>query len=366
MKKNVGILDLEQPFKLFENCVIVKGYTRSIIVDLGRKTYYFIPNDLGNIISDFDGKCIREVITHFKPYNASTVKKYFLFLLDKEIIFFTTTPLLFPKIDLTKWSEPSKIYQSIIDIGDNINFLDQSVFNSLDKLNCKYLELRIYKDISFEALCDLLEKIENLSIIGVNLYVRFTVNNLEKEILKITKRYSRINNVFIFNSPFNKQIGFTGKNCSANIYFIIQNIKGCSDCGLVSQNYFAINIKAVTEAINHNSCLNRKLSIDIHGNIKNCPSMKDSFGNIKNTRLEDALVKKGFKKYWDISKDKIKICQDCEFRYICTDCRAYTEDPNDVFSKPLKCGYDPYTGKWKKWSKNPLKQKAIEYYGLDY
>jgi len=93
--------------------------------------------------------------------------------------------------------------------------------------------------------------------------------------------------------------------------------------------------------------------------------MKQSFGNIKDTTLEDALKKRGFKKYWNINKDKIKVCQDCEFRYICTDCRAYLEDPKDIYSKPLKCGYDPYTGKWSEWSTNPLKQKAIKYYGME-
>ena len=62
---------------------------------------------------------------------------------------------------------------------------------------------------------------------------------------------------------------------------------------------------------------------------------------------------------------KIHVCKDCEFRYICTDCRAYIEDPNDILSKPLKCGYNPYTAEWSEWSRNPLKQKAIEQYRID-
>ena len=34
-------------------------------------------------------------------------------------------------------------------------------------------------------------------------------------------------------------------------------------------------------------------------------------------------------------------------------------------SKPLKCGYNPYTGEWEEWSQNPIKQKIIKYYGID-
>ena len=77
--------------------------------------------------------------------------------------------------------------------------------------------------------------------------------------------------------------------------------------------------------------------------------MKDSFGNIRNTKLEDAYSQEKFKKYWNITKDKIKVCKDCEFRYICTDCRAYLADSKDNLSKPLKCGYNPYIGEWSEW-----------------
>ncbi len=50
---------------------------------------------------------------------------------------------------------------------------------------------------------------------------------------------------------------------------------------------------------------------------------------------------------------------------IYTDCRAYIENSEDQFSKPLKCGYDPYTNIWEDWSANPLKQNAIKYYSFE-
>ena len=92
--------------------------------------------------------------------------------------------------------------------------------------------------------------------------------------------------------------------------------------------------------------------------------MSENFGNIKDTSLSEALNKNNFKKYWNITKDQIEICKDCEFRHICTDCRAYIEEPDNQYSKPLKCGYNPYTNEWSEWSTNPLKQKGIEAYGL--
>ena len=101
-------------------------------------------------------------------------------------------------------------------------------------------------------------------------------------------------------------------------------------------------------------------SIDKDGFIRNCPSMPQHFGNIKDTSLENALNHPDFRKYWNVNKDIIEVCKDCEFRHICTDCRAYTERTHfeeDIdLSKPLKCGYNPYTNEWAEWSTNPLKQ----------
>ncbi len=98
--------------------------------------------------------------------------------------------------------------------------------------------------------------------------------------------------------------------------------------------------------------------------------MVKEYGNSKNITLKEALNHKDFKKYWKLTKDEIEVCKDCEYRYICTDCRAYTERSHTSkegldTSKPLKCGYNPYTGEWEDWNKNILKQKAIKYYGME-
>ena len=93
--------------------------------------------------------------------------------------------------------------------------------------------------------------------------------------------------------------------------------------------------------------------------------MKDSYGNIRDSSLLEAIQSPGFKEKWGISKDHISVCRDCEFRYACSDCRAYLENPEDAFSKPLKCGYDPYSGKWNEWSENPAKRMAAKLYGME-
>lgn len=93
--------------------------------------------------------------------------------------------------------------------------------------------------------------------------------------------------------------------------------------------------------------------------------MLNSYGNISDKLLEETINDFELNSIWQINKDKIKTCKDCEFRYICTDCRAYLEDPANIFSKPLKCGYNPYTLEWSEWDTDPSKQKSIDYYDLN-
>ena len=106
-------------------------------------------------------------------------------------------------------------------------------------------------------------------------------------------------------------------------------------------------MRTFCESTQFNSCLNCKVSIDSKGNIKNCPSMSENFGNIRNTMIKEALNHPNFKEYWNISKDQIEVCKDCEFRHMCTDCRAYLKQPDNIYSQPAKCNYNPHIAKWK-------------------
>jgi radical SAM protein with 4Fe4S-binding SPASM domain len=76
--------------------------------------------------------------------------------------------------------------------------------------------------------------------------------------------------------------------------------------------------------------------------------MSEHFGHINEVSLMEVLIKKDFSVLWGITKDDILICKDCEFRYMCTDCRAHIQDKNNVTSKPINCEYDPYTALWRK------------------
>ena len=74
--------------------------------------------------------------------------------------------------------------------------------------------------------------------------------------------------------------------------------------------------------------------------------MAKSYGNVKDTTLKEVISNPEFQELWTISKDQIDVCKDCEFRHMCTDCRAFIKDPENIYSQPSKCTYNPYICKW--------------------
>jgi SPASM domain peptide maturase of grasp-with-spasm system len=361
---------MKKKFKLYSNCLPVKGKNNSIICDLQRNDYEFIPNDLFNILKKFDGKkSVDEIKFIFENLYDDIIDEYFNFLFEKEFIFFTNTPKYFPKMDLS-FHYPFEVSNAIIEIGVSSDYNIFKTLIKLDNINCKFIEIRFNNSILISKIEDILDFVSSSKMIisSISFIVPFSDNLKEDFVQKLITNYPRLSSLIIYNSPVEYYIK-PDKNSGALVVYTTKNIGNNKHCGKINPHNFTSNIQMYTESVNHNSCLHKKISIDAEGNIKNCPAMSQSYGNIKDTTLEEALHQKDFKQYWNITKDEIEVCKDCEFRYICTDCRAYTErthinkDQLDV-SKPLKCGYNPYTGEWEEWSTNPLKEKAITYYGM--
>ena len=76
------------PFKLFAHCIPVYGANRSIICDLQRKSFEFIPNILFEIITKHEGKTINQIEDLYGIENSDSIREYFNFLIEKEFIFY--------------------------------------------------------------------------------------------------------------------------------------------------------------------------------------------------------------------------------------------------------------------------------------
>lgn len=354
-------------FKLFGNCIAVKGSKRSIICDLYRSRFETIPNSLYEILAECDmGESYESVVERYGVENESTLAEYFEWLVNQEFGFWCSSLAesnAFPMISL-EWDAPFAVTNAIIDIDEDSEFDILNVFIQLEKLGVPHVQLRSFSIRNLDYYADLLSHLEESRIKTIDLLTPYIPNDSEEKAKDLCKCFLRLNSILFYRAPVDK-IDKEIHGGLTSVMYSQHSIDSHKNCGFIHTDFFANNIESFSESKNHNSCLNRKISIDVNGEIKNCPSMAKSFGNVRDTPLNEALNKQGFKTHWNINKDQITTCKDCEFRYICTDCRAFTEDPQDIYSKPLKCGYNPYTGEWEEWSKHPLKKKAIDFYELN-
>jgi len=344
--------------KFLEGIEIFSGKLNHIIVDFQRGAIHPVPIDLVNVINDFSILNIDEIESKYTEHSI-VLKEYIDFLIEMEFAIIVNDDIFNSFLEISKdFNYPSQITNAII-AADYIK--DFNLLSQLEALNCYQIEIQFFSDINQDSILKLCSELDNYSFENVSISIQYC-HSKTLDLIKLLRCYFFINTIYVFNSNRDEVVDVEELRNSKVVYLKSQGIN--KSCGCANIKNLTLSKLHFFESLSYNSCLNRKVSVDSDGNIKNCPSMKESYGNIKDTTLAEAIEKPGFKKYWDINKDKIHVCKDCEFRYICTDCRAYVEDPDDILSKPLKCGYNPYTGEWSEWSTNPLKQKAIDFYGM--
>ncbi|TZF93183.1 grasp-with-spasm system SPASM domain peptide maturase [Chryseobacterium panacisoli] len=354
-------------FRVYTNCIVTKGYTRSLISDIQRDNSEFIPNSLADIIERLNQK--ESLASIYKDYGEESkpiLDEYFDFLLQEEYGFYCSNEEFDMFIDLDlHYQNPDRISNMIIEIKKNELSSLKGVVTQAERLGCKFIALVCYESLDPDDFDKIKVIFDNTIVSSVEIISQYSDRINENTISELSTKFERLTSLFLFNAPPKMSMGSRKKYCK--VVFSQKKYTNFSFCGGISSDHFQTNLPKVLEALNHNSCLNKKIAVDINGNIKNCPAMPESFGNIKDISLNEAVKHQNFEQYWNVTKDVITGCKDCEFRYICTDCRAFTErsDSNENLldlSKPLKCGYDPYTGEWEEWSANELKQKAINYY----
>jgi SPASM domain peptide maturase of grasp-with-spasm system len=317
-------------FVLYSDCIPVSGSKRSLICDLGRNDFIFIENSHYNELSN-----------HYVIIDENN-KEWLDYLVDEDYGFYTNNPERFPKLTF-EYQNTSIIRNAIVEIDQSIKHLEillkKSEVNRIESI-----ELRVYNN-SINFLTNMLSIISKSNIRSVSLCLA--------DYKTICSDFNGVqSNIKILKELFNELKTISIFSCNENESYLIQDTLvvynktklNNNKCGQISPQNFIINFESFTEAKSCNLCLNKKIALDIEGNIKPCPSMNIQIGNIQNFDLKDIADNKVMKDF-NIKKDQIEICKDCEFRYICHDCRAYL-DPDKINAKPKHCNYNPYTASW--------------------
>lgn len=340
MKKNNSYITL------YPNIIPVRGFNRSTLMDLYMGNYQFIPNYLCDfLISNKRKNLRREDFLDLSELeeDKNEILELIQQLIAKDYLLETDMELLKAlRVEEPNKTEDSLIADCIIELSSISDWGINLFFSEINRIGVKFLEIRFLDFIAFERHFKTIElAIKDHSLEFVHLLVPFD-ENLKKWVYGSLNQFSRLNLLTVYNTNHS----FDTKDCSFQVTFSTQTSIDQNQCGCISPNYFNINVLNYYYNRKVNNCLAYKLSIDQYGEIRNCPSKKESFGKMRGFDLEKIVQLKTFQKEWHITKESILICSDCEFRWMCSDCRVFIQDESNIYSKPSKCGYNPYISKW--------------------
>ncbi len=121
---------------------------------------------------------------------------------------------------------------------------------------------------------------------------------------------------------------------------------------LMTSPNFSVDKETLSRYISGHSCLMGKITITDNGDILPCIFSRNfAVGNVQDSSLQEVVIGNKLETVWRATKDQVLVCKDCEYKYICFDCRPLSEGVNqgrgDYLSTPYpRCTYNPYTGKW--------------------
>jgi len=328
--------------QLYSSCYPCKGVCQSVIVDFRREKFFVIPNDLYCFLVAIEG-CDYDL--HIKKYcceDQITINEYVVFLLQNKLVFWTT------KKDAKRFCKlavdfqlPAIVSNAIVEVSENLG-LFKKVVDSIGNLGCRYIQLRFVDERDSAYLDSIFDIIRQSKLISVEVVFYQRINDDELKCL-ISNKIASIVVADCRNKLGGDEV-IVNKGFACPVFYVKK--ESLNTCGYISPHYFAVNLMHFSEAVNYNSCLCRKLFVDKTGEIKNCPEMSFSYGNITFVSLVDIVNSEDYRKLWFVKKNEIDVCSVCEFRFICTDCRAFIKDSENIYSQPSKCTYNPYIAKW--------------------
>ena len=298
-----------------------------MISDLEDGTYSEIPLEWGRILEKqrifiMDEKDLDNSISSIGD------KEMISFLVDNNFAIITSFKPSFLGYNFENYNIPFYFETLIVDSSSEKNVLETLSYLPSQRLS-RYIQFRFF----FE--CN-------------ELFIR--------NVLQIAIRKGYFNIEFVFNYDRKENINAYSKIIAENMFYVsrivimnsrdqfineqlILNEKKLVDsqmCGLIDETLLCVNLDTYAKYVLGNNCLWKKIAIDIDGNIKNCPSMDFTYGNIKNTDLISVLTNTRYLFFSGLRRIHIMECCKCHLAAFCIDCRGNLPICR-IFEKPIKC-----------------------------
>lgn len=310
--------------KLASNCFFVNGYKMNLLYDAQNKAWYHIKEQKQELLSTNFDESKKEYLKA-----QGIILEYPDFLKDS-----------FPPVSL-EYLSPQLCESVIIDWNTKSSFNLIDALKRLDFLNLVSAQIRFFEKPNLNLVFELINCLDDLTIESLEIIIPYDIDLLISfEENHFLEKASKVFRVFMHSV---QKTELFRKSKISKIYYSSDEIVNDSYCGQISPYNFSRNPKHFYKSHNYNSCLYKKIGVDVNGHIKNCPSLPQKIAHINDLNFEIDLDLFRTDK---VKKDDIEVCKDCEFRYICTDCRAFTDSKDRINARPSKCNYNPYISKW--------------------
>ncbi|WAS95762.1 grasp-with-spasm system SPASM domain peptide maturase [Nannocystis punicea] len=342
------------------DCVPVEGYAASAVYDLTRGLISTFPSAYFPFFELFRARRLREIVDALAPEERDDFVEFLDFLMEHEYVAVVDDAASFPEISQS-WDAPCKIHNAIVDVRERHHDY-RKIIAELDALGCQHLQVRGYSKLfGLTELAELARLCRDSSIQTLEAVLAHDPAVRDDDYVAVVSANRIIASLVVHSADGDRQLvvdygarGAAAGLVTMEIQLTVKPLESHLDCGHIARRQLLPPSTQTFNELHHfNGCLNRKLSIDEGGEVRNCPTMRGSFGDHRAVSLADVVSREDFRRVWRARNDEIQVCRDCPYRYACTGCRALLEDPDAGDSKPLKCGYDPYTDSWTDWRARP-------------
>lgn len=269
----------------------------------------------------------------------------------ERIILIGGEPLLYKEIDELIFYIREKLSNTEIVLYSNLTLLNEQLINVLKQNKVKVIT-SVYSNKS-----EVHDKITDRK--GS---FHKTIANIKK--LKAANIYVKANIVIMkYNSRnMSEELKFlydlTGVKSKVDVvrdvgiskqYLLPENLGTFSKHKKLNANFKGINKDVFIRNYSGNSCWQGKINITCDGYVSPCIMSYDLINenyNVRKDSIDNIIDDYLIPEFWYMSKDYIEECRECEYRYVCKDCRPICIEGKNVFAKGNNCTYNPFKGLW--------------------
>ncbi|PCI97575.1 MAG: hypothetical protein COB15_07665 [Flavobacteriales bacterium] len=286
----------------FSDIKICKGFLCSTIIDLSKKCFYQLSNELLENILNQSEKVDEDILSFLSENEL--VNNF-----EQHIELFIPINLSYDKFELKK-----------ID----------TVFIEFLPSHFKWFNLTFFQQLE-----------ENINLI-INLEKGIEDPDLSK-LLDVC-------NEFVSQLPIDSIQIITAKNMTE--FHLDKNDSRV----IVSESkefpLLKTELNLYVESLHRHTYFNKNIFINSNEEIKNAFESEKSYGTISELKdfsgILDIVKDVNFQKYWRVNKGKCDVCKDCEFQNICIDDRLPYQRKDGSWYHKKECVYNPYISKWEK------------------